>query len=62
PAAMNDAERATLAEIASRGARSEVVILVRPEGGVGRTEVLTLDSASPAFVAALREMNGSATR
>ncbi|QDT67411.1 Serine protease Do-like HtrA [Planctomycetes bacterium MalM25] len=57
-ASLTSTERATLGEIASRASSSEVVVLIHPEGG-GRTEVLTLDSASPEFVAALRKLNAS---
>lgn len=48
-------EQATLGEIASRSSGAEVTILIHPSDG-GRTEVLTLDSASPQFVGALRKL------
>ena len=57
PAPLPANEQATLEEIIARGDGSEVVVLIRPEGG-GPTEVMTLDSASAEFVAALRKMRG----
>ncbi|TWT99929.1 Thioredoxin [Botrimarina colliarenosi] len=54
--ALTTAEQATLSEIVSRGERAEVVVLIRPDTAGGRTEVLTLDSASPEFVSALRRL------
>lgn len=55
-AALTTPERATLSEIVARGQRSEVVVLIRPDSPGGRTEVLTLDAASPEFVATLRRL------
>lgn len=55
---LTSTEQATLGEIASRASSSEVVVLIHPDGG-GRTEVLTLDAASPEFVAALRKLNAN---
>ena len=55
-AALTTGERATLSEIVSRGERSEVVVLIRSDEPGGRTEVLTLDAASPEFVATLRRL------
>ena len=49
-------ERAALEEVVSRGVDSEVVLLIRPRTPGAATEVMTLDSASPAFVSALRDM------
>ncbi len=54
--ALTTGERATLSEIVSRGEKSEVVVLIRADEPGGRTEVLTLDAASPEFVAALRRL------
>lgn len=55
-AALTTTEQATLTELVSRGQRSEIVVLIRPDSPDGRTEVLTLDAASPEFVAALRRL------
>jgi thiol-disulfide isomerase/thioredoxin len=55
-AALTTGERATLSEIVSRGEKSEVVVLIRADEPGGRTEVLTLDAASPEFVATLRRL------
>ncbi|TWT47268.1 trypsin-like peptidase domain-containing protein [Botrimarina hoheduenensis] len=49
-------ERATLAEISRRAASSEVVLMIRANEPGGTTEVVTIDAASPAFVAALRSL------
>ena len=54
--ALTTGERATLSEIVSRGEKSEVVVLIRSDEPGGRTEVLTLDAASPEFVATLRRL------
>jgi thiol-disulfide isomerase/thioredoxin len=56
PAALTPAEQATLEEISQRAAQSEVVIIVRPHEPNARSEVITLQNASPAFVAALTAM------
>lgn len=56
---LSPVERATLDEVVRRGAKSEVVLLIRPTDATGRTEVLTLDSASPEFVATLRRMGNA---
>ncbi len=53
---LSPVESATLDEVVRRGTKSEVVLLIRPTTSGGRTEVLTLDSASPEFVATLRRM------
>ncbi len=53
--ALTPSEQATLGEIASRSGSSEVTVLIHPQGG-GRTEVLTLDAASPEFVGALKKL------
>lgn len=57
-ASLTSTEQATLGEITSRASNSEVVVLIHPNDG-GRTEVLTLDTASPEFVAALRKLNAA---
>ena len=53
---MNPVERATLEEIVRRGSTSEVVLVIRSNEPGGKTEVMTLDSASPAMVEALRSL------
>lgn len=54
--ALTAAEQATLEEIAQRAAQSEIVIIVRPHEPNARSEVITLQNATPAFVAALSAM------
>jgi hypothetical protein len=56
---LTSTEEATLGEIVSRGEKAEVVVLIRPDTPGGRTEVLTLDAASPEFVAALRRLGAT---
>lgn len=51
--ALSPTERAALQEIQSRGANSEVICIIRPHSPEGRSEVITLQDASPAFVQAL---------
>jgi hypothetical protein len=53
-------ERAALEEIATRAAEGEVVVVIRPREPGGVSEVIHLDRVSPEFVAALRQMQGSA--
>jgi S1-C subfamily serine protease len=63
-AALSNSERAAMEEIVQRAADSEVVLIIRPKSAEGRSQVLTLDSVSPAFVRALlaaRYEQGSAT-
>ena len=57
PDSMSLIERATLEEIARRGEQSEIVLLIRSNSPGSKTEVLTLDSASPAMVETLRLMS-----
>ena len=54
-AALAPAERAALQEIAARAANSEVICIIRPHSPEGKSEVITLQSVSPAFVQALTE-------
>lgn len=54
---LTPAEQATLEEISKRTSQSEVVIVVRPREPSGKSEVITLQNASPAFVAALSAMH-----
>lgn len=58
-APLTSTEEASLTEIVSRGERAEVVVLIRPDAPGARTEVLTIDTASPEFVAALRRLGGT---
>lgn len=58
PSPLTPGEEATLGEIANRSERSAVTILIHPKAG-GSPEVLTLDTASPEFVATLKRL-GSA--
>lgn len=51
-------EQATLGEIAKRAERSAVTIVIQPKAG-GAPEVLTLDTASPEFVATLKRIGAS---
>lgn len=51
-------EEATLGEIAHRAGRSAVTIVIQPQAG-GAPEVLTLDAASPEFVATLKRLGES---
>ena len=56
PNGLTAAEQATLEEIAKRATQAEVICIVRPHEPNGRSEVITLQNASPAFVAALSAM------
>ncbi len=58
---LSPAEQATLEEIASRGASSEVICIIRPHSPNGKSEVITLRSASPEFVQALVQQRQSTT-
>jgi S1-C subfamily serine protease len=63
PSGLTAAEQATLEEISKRATKAEVVCIIRPHEPNGRSEVITLQNASPAFVAALSAMQqGSSTR
>jgi thiol-disulfide isomerase/thioredoxin len=53
------AEQATLQEIARRGADSEVICIIRPQSPDGRSEVIKISGASPAFVQALSSAAGA---
>lgn len=46
-------EQAALEEIARRGAKSEVVCIIRPRDAEGSSQVIRLDRASPAFLRVL---------
>jgi thiol-disulfide isomerase/thioredoxin len=50
---LSSEEHAALAEINRRGAEAEVICIIRPRTPNGRSEVIKLDRASPAFVRAL---------
>jgi thiol-disulfide isomerase/thioredoxin len=53
--ALSPAEQATLEEIRTRGADSEVICIIRSKSPQGKSEVITLHNASPAFVQALTQ-------
>lgn len=53
PRPMTAAELATLDELARRAGASEVVCIIRPQEPGGKSEVITVNGASPAFVEAL---------
>jgi thiol-disulfide isomerase/thioredoxin len=53
PASLTSEEHAALEEINRRGAEAEVICIIRPRTPNGRSEVVKLDRASPAFVRAL---------
>ncbi|MEM6328887.1 MAG: trypsin-like peptidase domain-containing protein [Planctomycetota bacterium] len=52
-------ERAAIEELARRAAESEVVCVIRPKQPGGRSEVITLDTVSPAFLRALQAMRAN---
>jgi len=51
--ALNAVEQAALEEIQRRGIDSEVICIIRPHSPDGKSEVITLQNASPEFVRAL---------
>ncbi len=53
---LSNVEQATLEEVVLRGANAEVTLMIRPKQPGAKTEIITLDTASPEFVAALRRM------
>lgn len=63
---LSTAEEAALEEIARRAATHEVICIIRPKESGAPSEVITLDSVSPAFIRMLegrrRETNGSVVR
>ncbi len=52
-AALPPGEQAALEEIRRRGANSEVICIIRSHNPDGKSEVITINNASPAFVRAL---------
>ncbi len=54
-AALSPSEQALLEEIVRRGATSEVIVLIRPQLPDGRSEVITLQHASPNMIRALAD-------
>lgn len=52
-ASLPAAERAALEEIQRRGLNSEVICIIRPQDPTAKSEVITLNNVSPAFVDAL---------
>ncbi len=59
PPAMSPAEQAALEEIQTRGANSEVICIIRSHSPEGKSEVITLQNASPEFVQALTQRAAS---
>ncbi|QDS97371.1 trypsin-like peptidase domain-containing protein [Adhaeretor mobilis] len=57
--ALSAVEQAALQEIQQRGAQSEVVCIIRPKTPGGKSQVITLDNASEAFVGALEQRAAS---
>lgn len=57
PTDLNGVEQAALDELMSRASTSEVVCIIRPLEPGGKSEVITLNNASPEFVRALAERN-----
>lgn len=55
-------EQSTMEEVVRQAADSEVVLMIRPKTPNGQTEVLTLDSSSPEFVAMLRKISKSGVK
>jgi hypothetical protein len=55
PKGLNATEQAAWEEIMSRASSYEVVVIVRPNEPGGQSEIITLDSVSPAFAKALAE-------
>lgn len=51
--ALPPAEQAALEEIQRRGINSEVICIIRPQDPTAKSEVITLNNVSPAFVGAL---------
>ena len=62
PNGLTAAEQATLEEISKRATQAEVICIVRPHEPNGRSEVITLQNASPAFVAALSALQQNQTQ
>ncbi len=58
--ALNAVEQAALDEIQRRGVHSEVICIIRPHSPDGKSEVITLQNASPEFVRALTQPTTSA--
>jgi thiol-disulfide isomerase/thioredoxin len=59
PKGLNATEQAAWEEIMSRASSYEVVVIVRPKEPGGQSEIITLDSVSPAFAKALAERQRS---
>ena len=60
--ALPAAEQAALNEIQRRGVNSEVICIIRPQDPSGKSEVITLNNVSPAFVQALANSSSAASR
>lgn len=52
-AGLSPSERAAMQEIVQHASESEVVCVIRPKSGQGRSQVVTLENVSPEFVRAL---------
>jgi len=58
---LSPAEQATLEELGRRSVESEVVCIIRPHDPEGKSEVITLNGASPAFVRSLTQLKSEGT-
>ncbi len=56
---LSASEHAALEEIQRRGLKSEVICIIRPHDPEGKSEVITLNNASPEFVNSLVQPPGS---
>lgn len=56
PVGLSSAEQAAWQEVTSRAAEYEVICIVRPKQPGGRSEVIKLSNASPAFVNGLKSL------
>ncbi|MCH2114598.1 MAG: trypsin-like peptidase domain-containing protein [Pirellulales bacterium] len=54
PPSLRPVEQAAWEEIQRRGANSEVICIIRPHDPAGKSEVITLNNASPEFVRELK--------
>lgn len=57
---LSPVEQATFEEIQSRGANSEVICIIRPHDPSAKSEVITLNNASPGFVQKLTDGSNNA--
>lgn len=61
PQTLSTVEQATLEELARRAGGSEVICIIRPQTPGGKSEVITVSGASPAFVGALEQAAAAGT-